>query len=230
MSPKTWLLAGATAISALFSAAGASANLLTNGSFETGSFVDNNGGQDTDTLGVGSTSMTGWTVSGSEALAWIGPTNPFSLTASDGSYFLDLTGYAEGAPFSGVTQTISTTDGAHYSLTFDLGSSANYGLPSGITASAGGTSQVFTSTSVLDSVWTTETLNFTASGASTVISLVGEQGVDYIGLDNVDVVETSGPIPEPAAWAIMMSGLFGVGALARRRRAISASDASLAGA
>jgi hypothetical protein len=37
------------------------------------------------TLPVGSTGMPGWTVAGSEALAWIGPANPFSLTASAGS-------------------------------------------------------------------------------------------------------------------------------------------------
>src|SRR5450755_3887877 len=81
----------------------AHANLLTNGSFENGTFVPNT--QDTDVLAPTSTAMTGWTVIGGESLAWIGPTNPFGLTASQGSYFLDLTGYSAGPPFSGVSQS-----------------------------------------------------------------------------------------------------------------------------
>jgi hypothetical protein len=217
MSKNAWL--GATVACALLvSGAASAANLVTNGSFENGSFTDNTG-QDTDSLPLGSTAMTGWTVSGSEGLAWIGPTNPFGLTASDGSYFLDLTGYSDGAPFSGVTQTISTVAGAHYSLTFDLGSSTNWGIPDGITASAGSTSGTFTSTNTTSTnAWESETLNFTAAGTSTAISLLGEQGDAYIGLDDVSVVETSGPIPEPATWVMLIGGMAAVGAAARRRR------------
>src|SRR6266404_7787924 len=110
-------------------------NLLTNGSFEnTTNFV--NQGNDTMDLPVGSTLMPGWTVAGSHYLSWIGPTNPFGVTASDGSYFLDLTGYIFGAPFSGVSQTIATSPGSTYQLSFDLGSSSSWGLPSAIQASA----------------------------------------------------------------------------------------------
>ena len=65
------------------------AKLVTNGSFDNASGfsppADN-----TMSLSSGATTLTGWTVLG-DALAWIGPANPFSLTASDGSYFLDLT-------------------------------------------------------------------------------------------------------------------------------------------
>ena len=68
-------------------------NLLINGSFELGSFVadPSHPGDDTMSLAVGATDMTGWTVENA-ALAWIGSSNPFVLTASDGGYFLDLTG------------------------------------------------------------------------------------------------------------------------------------------
>ncbi len=37
------------------------------------------------------------------------------------------------------------------------------------------------------STWTSETLDFTATSSSTAISLEGSAGVNYIGLDNVDV-------------------------------------------
>jgi hypothetical protein len=202
-------------------ASAAHANLLTNGSFEdTTNFV--NVSNDTDNLAVGSTAMTGWTVTGSESLAWIGPTNPFGLTApaSGGMYFLDLTDYNAGAPFSGVSQNIATTAGATYSLTFELGSSPAYGLQDGVTASAGSHSQIFTTTNSgsQTNLWQTESLSFTASGTSTTISIVGNSGSNYIGLDNVGVVQTA--VPLPATAYLMLSGLLGVGAMARRRRAV----------
>ena len=62
------------------------ANLLQNGSFETGNFVPI--ADDTMPLSLGATDMTMWTVIAAD-LAWIGPSNPFSLSASDGNYFLD---------------------------------------------------------------------------------------------------------------------------------------------
>ncbi len=197
------------------------ANLLTNGSFEdTTNFVDQ--GNDTMDLNVGSTSMPGWTVSGSHYVSWIGPTNPFNLTASPsgGSYFLDLTGYINGAPFSGVTQTIATTPGASYLLTFDLGSSPQWGLQDGLTATAGSASAVFTSTNSgsQTNLWQPESLAFTASGAATTISLVGNSGGNYIGLDNVSVVQTVAGVPEPAMWAMMLIGFGSVGAAMRTHR------------
>ena len=55
--------------------------------------------------------MPGWTVTTAN-LAWIGPSNPFGLTASDGSYFLDLSGYHDNQPYAGVAATsISTVFG-----------------------------------------------------------------------------------------------------------------------
>ena len=39
----------------------------------------------------------------------------------------------------------------------------------------------------------------------------------YWGLDNVNSSAT-GPVPEPAAWAMILTGFFGIGAITRRRR------------
>ena len=95
-------------------------NLLQNGSFESGNFVPD--ADDTMPLAVGATDMTGWTVQNA-SLAWIGPSNPFGLTASDGGYFLDLSGYHDNAPYAGVlqAQSISTTIGAQYRVSLDIG-------------------------------------------------------------------------------------------------------------
>jgi hypothetical protein len=190
---------------------------VANGSFEAGGFV--NEGNDTMSPGVGSTVITGWTVV-NDTIAWIGPSNPFSLTATDGDFFLDLTNYQAGAPFGGVSQSITTTPGATYLLSFELGSSSRWGLPSSLTATAGSSSQTFTSTLSGLNNWEVEELSFVASGTSTLITLQGAAGNNYIGLDAVDVAFVRGPgvVPEPATWSMMILGFSAVGYLLRRRR------------
>jgi hypothetical protein len=188
------------------------APLVTNGSFENGSFSDNTG-DDTMNLSVGSTAMTGWTVTDAK-IAWIGPLNPFELSASEGSYFLDLTGYHDSTPYGGVAQqNISTLSGGQYKLEFDLGSSTKYVLPSAITASAGLNSHLFTSTLSSLNGWEHCIMFFTASGTSTTISLTGSTaGGQYIGLDNVSVSF----VPLPSTVLLLGSGLVGLGLLRRK--------------
>ena len=195
----------------------AQANLLTNGSFESGAFVDQGG--NTMSLAPGSNVITGWTVV-TDTTAWIGPTNPWTLSASDGSYFLDLTNYQAGAPFAGMSQTIATTPGATYSLSFDLGSSSPYGLPDSITASAAGTSQTFFSSATGVNQWKNMAMQFVATSATSTVLLQGASGRDYIGLDNVDVEFVSGPgtgLPEPTTLVLLGLG-FGALVAARHRK------------
>jgi hypothetical protein len=179
------------------------ANLVVNGSFEnTTGFVPDI--YDTMSLSPPSTTMNGWTVINAE-LAWIGPSNPWFLSASQGSYFLDLTGYQNASPYGGVEQTISLAPG-NYRLSFDLGSSVYWQIPSKITATAGSTTQTFTSTNTSsNNAWETFTMDFTATG-STTISLVGDfAAYAYIGLDNVSVTA-----PLPATTWLLGSGLLGL--------------------
>lgn len=192
----------------------AHANLITDGSFEsTAAFTPNS--DDTMRLGVGATALAGWSVVSNE-VAWIGPSNPFGFGASDGAYSLDLQSYTDGAPYGGVTQSVATTAGARYLLTFDLG--AFEGV-SQITASAGDASGVFTSPATPDFGWTAESLAFTATGSSTLVSLMGTlDSSTYVGLDHVGLMELSAA-PEPGTWVLLWVAVGGAGLSLRRARA-----------
>jgi len=164
-------------------------------------------------LPVGATNMTGWTVANGE-LAWIGPSNPFGLSASDGGYFLDMSGYHDSTPWGGVTQTILTTSGETYRLSLDLGTDTRYDLsgPVSILVTAGSSSTNFTSTLLGLNQWQTFTFDFTASSANTVITIVGTEDSKYIGLDNLSIV------PEPSTLALLGGG--GLLFLRLRRRSL----------
>lgn len=199
----------------------ADANLLTNGSFELGTLV--NDGNATETFSAGPTAITGWTAVGRQ-VSWIEAGNPFGLSAEDGSRFLDLTAYNPGPPFGGVTQTITTTVGDHYELSFFLGSYTSVwgGPPVSILASAGGTSQTFTDSAVTtSSTWVPFSMPFTATSAGTAITLSGAAGVNYIGLDNVDVEFVSGPssgVPEPGTYSLIALGFGALAVIGSRSR------------
>lgn len=194
------------------------ANLLSNGSFESGNFVPDANG--TMSLAIGATDMTGWTVQNA-SLAWIGPSNPFGLSASDGSYFLDLSGYHDNAPYGGVlqSQTISTTIGAQYRLSLEIGTDPLYdSAPVSVLVTAGSASTTFTSTPVINNGWDLFFFDFTATSANTSISFDGLASTDqkYIGLDNVSVTL----IPEPGTMALVAGpGLLVFAAWRRRRSA-----------
>ena len=189
----------------------AQANLVTNGSFESGAFVPN--ADNTMSLPNGSTAMTGWTVI-ADSLSWINTPNPWSVLPSDGNFFLDFTDYQQTPAFGGVSQTITTVAGQLYDLSFDLGSSNLYGRPNSISASAGSTVQVFTGSSTGGiSDWQHFVLPFTAPSTSTTISLTGVAGFAYIGLDNVSV----SAVPLPASVWLFLSGIGALFARFRRQ-------------
>jgi hypothetical protein len=203
-------------------AGGAGAQSLVNGSFEKGDFYDNEGGQDVDLLSVGSIAMTGWTTLGPTQVAWIGAGNPFGLAPYSGGFFLDLTGYHSGPPFGGVSQTLATEKNDLYQLTYELGSDSD-GSTAGITASADGQSASATYRNFPPTAeWQMETFDFTANAWSTTITLIGSDGANFIGLDDVILTRLSGPAPEPAAWSLMILGLAAIGCALRNSRAAPA--------
>ncbi len=210
----------------------AHASIVTNGSFEVNGFNGNTDTSGSENVNVGdSTTLNGWTVVGQPGrmspITWID--NMFGLTASDGNYFLDLTGPQNGKPYGGVSQTLTTTAGDVYKLTFDLGYSNEWGTPDGITATAGGTTKTFLSpTTTSDNLWMTETMFFTASGSSTTLSLIGEAGNAYIGLDNVAVnFDHVAATPLPGALPLFAGG-FGILGLMVGRKKRKAAMAAIA--
>ena len=180
----------------------ANANLIDNGSFETGAFAPQ--GNQTMTLSPGSTALTGWQVV-NDSLAWIGVGDPWQLDAQNGDRFLDLSDYSAGAPFGGVQQILSTNPGYEYTVTFYLGSSNVWGRPAALTVSAAGQSGSFESpTTGTNNDWQQFSFQFVANSASTALSFVGASGVNYIGLDNVIATVTA--VPEPTTAALLLAG------------------------
>jgi hypothetical protein len=218
---------------AVLLAAPGTANLLTNGSFETGTFTASTipGFAGGDPLFVGSTAMTGWTVvdnngltvNTNESIAWL-LTGSYGLTAEDANYFLDLTGYYEGpnndtlyGPWAGIQQTVNLPAGT-YSLSFSLGDYKANPLYQG-------TVSVFVSHSAVSSVignnaaggnWQLESYGFTVPTAGpTAISILGNytSGGYYIGLDNVDLES----IPEPGTAFLVFLAFAGLLLYGRRK-------------
>jgi Protein of unknown function (DUF642) len=228
-------VSAAFASAAFISTNAGAANLATNGDFDNiGNVWTNNTGKGSnDWQTAGNVAIPGWSnVPGFANEFWVTSPNSYSgLTASPGngsSFFVDLTGQDNNQPFGGLEQTIATTAGASYTLTFALGASTAWNLGSlagsALTASATGSvllaSQLFTaSTPSTDNQWTTETLSFVADSSSTTIEFLGDStnvNSKYIGLDNVDVELATTPLP--ATLPLFAGGLSFVGYLTRRKK------------
>ena len=162
----------AALIVALATITPAAANLLTNGSFETGP-----GGY----LAVGSAAIAPWAVVSGDldqiAGLWPGAGADFSL---------DMNGFGPGA----IEQTFATIPGQAYALTFQLG--ANGTGTKTLRVSAAGTTQDFSYENVsfpADPVgWTGRTFVFVATGTSTTLGLASlTGGAGGPTLDAVDV-------------------------------------------
>jgi hypothetical protein len=173
------------------------AGLLVNGSFEatngtTLSYVS---------LSPGATNIPGWTTTNAE-LTWDGPeiglTPP--LTAAQGSDFLDLSGTHDASPYGAVFQTLATTIGQPYQVSFELGSDTYYDsyysggvmfTAPAVMVSLNGVAAFFATNNfpTLSNYWRAWSFEFTASATSTKLMFTGLSAarVAYIGLDNVTV-------------------------------------------
>src|SRR5262249_16727182 len=149
----------------------------------------------------GSTVIPGWTTRQAE-LGWVDNQNTFTAFTPFGAHHLELTGYHDGLPFAGVSQTISTVPDQTYRLSFALGSNADYPRAAGLKAvsvCAGSTAAIltFVPTNTSGSQWETVSTTFTALADSTEIVINGLiSSGNYLALDNVSVVREVIPGPD----------------------------------
>jgi choice-of-anchor C domain-containing protein len=166
---------------------------VTNGSFETGSYSS----APFDTLSAGSTDLEGWTID-SGSVDWIGS----YWQAAHGSRSIDLDGNAAGA----ISQTLATTIGNAYDVTFAL-SGNPFGGPAAKTltvGASGAASQSYTfdigiaGNSTGDMKWATQVYSFIATSTTTVLGFTSTTpGVFGPALDDISVAETAPPTEPP---------------------------------
>ncbi|MFO1078045.1 MAG: DUF642 domain-containing protein [Planctomycetota bacterium] len=149
-------------LTAVLLAAGASAqqNLIVNGGFEFGPGTTSN-----TTVFSPSTAFQGWLVSAGSV------DQVFEWTTAEGVYCIDLDGLSAGT----IQQTVATTSGGSYDLSFLLAANPNAGGVVTVRATAGSSSQSFTfdptghSSSSMG--WTRVHLTFVAQSTTTTIEL-----------------------------------------------------------
>ena len=158
-----------------------------NGSFETGTYVDNGSGF--QQLDAPNASMDGWSVD-SGSVDWVGT----YWTAPDGAMSVDLSGADAGT----LSQTIDTTIGNTYTVAFLLSGNPAGGVPLLTTlevSATGGTTGMYshdtTGSDLTTMVWTPETYEFLATSASTTITFASTTAGPFgPAIDNVVVTET----------------------------------------
>ena len=190
----------------------ADSDLITNGGFESPyiGYI---------ALGPGSNFISGWT------------------TVLSGVEFFDATSFGGGAPGGGrmavdlanyvyltgggLEQTISTTAGQEYDLTFFAGNSASSGRDgTGIVKLTidGVTTDYATAVAATGVMaWKQITHSFVAASSSTTVRFWNDQNpfAHFAIIDGIGAVPAA-PVPEPGTWAMVLGGL-GLVAAARRR-------------
>ena len=221
------LLVATAATMGLFAVPAAGANLIANGSFESpvvaSQFVNHT---------VGSSGLTDWTIVGpaGQALSQVrsdfSGNPPFVFPAQDGNQWIDLTGFNNNAPV-GVAQTVTTTPGSAYSISFWVGnvSGGVFGTSSTVLVelSQGGGGSCTNSTPGTTLAWQSCSVQFTAAGASTTITFRNGDATNdnSNGLDNISVDLAQAVVPEPATWAMLITGFGLLGGILRRRETLA---------
>ncbi len=185
-----------------------SAELITNGGFESSSF---SGNYQTINAGPG---LAGWSIdSGSVDLI-----NTYWAPAS-GNYSLDLNGNSAAT----ISQAFATVQGQTYNVSFDMaGNTDGGGNIKTITAGVTG-SNTFTFDAAGKSHgsmgWDSRAFSFVATSALSTLYFSGSPANTYYGaaLDNISVTAA---VPEPETYGMLLAGMGLFGFLARRRNSV----------
>lgn len=208
MSKKLLGVAAVAAFISAVSPASASVNLLTNGSFETGTYV--NGGSNFETLFGGSNAINGWVVN-SGSIDWI---NTY-WGAGAGNFSVDMSGNGAGS----ISQSFNSTVGQTYNVSFMLGGNPDGGpTVKSIDVFINGELHTFTfdTTGVSKNAmgWQTFSFNFTSNTAIQNLTFASSGESPWgPAIDNVSV----SAVPEASTWMMMLIGFAGIGFITYRR-------------
>ncbi len=217
MLRKTLLLAAATGAALCVSAPASAAGFL-NGSFE-----DNSCGVAPGAFGTifpANSCITAWTV-GPHSVDLIRETY---WDAHDGEYSLYLAGNAPGS----ISQIFDTVVGADYFVEYWLSGNPEGGdfWKDGVVKAVINGTNVYASSfsggqgADNDAMnWRRQFFSFTATGNQTTLSFASGADEGAFG-PALDAVSVTGPVPEPATWAMMLLGFGLVGFGLRRRNAV----------
>ena len=193
----------------------ANANLVGNGSLEdlNGNFVNTNSNY--MSLIAGNTAIAGWTVAAATTneIVWGKSPTGDGINASDGTFFVDLTGFGSDSPDGAVQQILhNLIVGQQYAFSLDSSGS----LPAvtvGAVVVALSPGAGFT---VGATIWTPETGNFIADATDPMLTIMNATpGSKIVFIDNIIVTGATSAAPEPASLALLALGL---GALGFRKR------------
>ena len=162
------------------------AGLVTNSSFEGGA------------VGVGA--IPSWTIGGSSdtgGLCGLAPAFPAHTGTCAAGFF-------SAAGFGTVSQTIATSPGAQYTLSFWLWSNSEG--PNELRVLFGSLASFdFVNISAQD--YTFESTTVTATGSSTLVEIDGLNVPGTLAVDDFDVVALGSASPEPSSLALALAGL-----------------------
>ena len=194
-SPLSRPLAVAAVVASLFAAHASRADLLVNGDFEQGPSIPSL--NPIFSVAPGNTALTGWTVTGG------------AINIVTDNYWVPFSGHRSVALSStgpgGIQQDIPTSPGAIYRLTFSIsGEPLSSPTLKHLRVTAGGTVQdeTFDITPAWqwDMMWSQRTLDFTATGSTTTLTLASQDATQWgPAIDAASVVLVSTGVPAAPA-------------------------------